>query len=167
MIHLRLFLSLAFASAVLVACTTTDHDAVRCGNIPANGCPLDGPNEVCTDPSCAAAYACNPDGSWTVDHTCPNFQPDAGSEAGQEAGQDSGPEPTVCIDAGLPPGASPIGGNDCVDLQAPDCPLSEVLVCGSSGADLCAATGCQQLFVCEASGWHIWGNCEDGGVSLY
>jgi hypothetical protein len=144
----------------------------RCTGIPANGCPLDGTIDVCADPTCAAAYACNPGGSWTLDHTCPGFRPDAGSDAGPD-GQAAGPDagPTACVNENLPPGASAIGGSQCIDLQPPDCPIGEVNICDSNGPNLCVTTGCQQLFYCQNSGenagWQAWGYCQDDGGLTY
>jgi hypothetical protein len=161
--HVRFFLLASFA--LFGGCTTTDHDAVRCDDIPTNGCPV-GDVDVCTDPTCAAAYECNTDGSWTLDHSCPNFVPphDAGP---QDA--DAAPDASFvsCLDAGLPPGASALGGTQCIDLEPPDCPLGEVLACTEGTANQCVVTGCESLYVCESSGWVAWGECEeDGGLLL-
>jgi len=160
--------ALATAFALFVGCSTTDAEATRCVDIPANGCPS-GDVDVCTDPTCAAAYDCNPDGTWSLDHTCPGFHPvDAGraDDAGRDAGEGTGTGTggSVCIDAGLPPGASlSYGGLQCPDLEPPDCPLGEVLVCSTNAVNACIETGCQGLFYCDSMGWHSWGDCEDDG----
>jgi hypothetical protein len=162
MILARMRLALAASFALFAGCTTTDHDAVRCGDIPTNGCPVGG-TDVCADPTCAAGYACDADGTWTLDHTCPNFVPP--HDAGDDGRADAAPDAnfSACIDANLPPGAAPSGGPQCIDLIAPDCPLSEVLACTKNGGNPCEVTGCASLYVCESTGWVVWGECEDDG----
>jgi hypothetical protein len=79
---------------------------------------------------------------------------------------DTGAAPCV-FDAGVPPGASTIGGTPCIDLEPPDCPIGEVLACNAGASNLCAVTGCESLYICEltgaSAGWVVWGECEDDG----
>jgi hypothetical protein len=141
-------LPLAFVAALVLACDSGTA-VVTCHGIPANGCPVQGGVE-CQDPSCAAAYTCQPDGGWALDHTCPGF--DAST-------QDAFAMDTGATDAGYdidaPPGA--FGGPGCVMLQPPDCPLGEVLLCNGS------CCGCMDLYVCSDGGWNLWGTCTDAG----
>jgi hypothetical protein len=120
---------------------------VTCYDIPDGGCPVQGGVE-CEDPTCAAAYNCEPDGGWSLAYACPAHDggvDDVGSEATvSDAGYD--------IDA--PPGA--FGGPGCEDLEPPDCPLGLVLVCNS-------CCGCEDLYVCDDGGWDPWGECTDAG----
>ena len=126
--------------------------AQRCTNIPAGGCPLDGPS-VCSDITCEAVYRCNPDRTWTRDSVCP------AREAGlvDSAVRDAAPPPPR--DAALDvQGAT--GGPGCLALEPPDCPLGTALSCPSN-----ACCGCDDLFVCADGGWTAWGTCAGGTVS--
>lgn len=127
-----------------------------CKDVPAGGCPLSH-GQACDDPACEAAYACNPDGTWTLDHAC--ARTDAGLDASIDAegdARDASMAPTdATIDA--PPGAS--GGPGCAPLQAPDCPLATGLACPQGCCD------CEDLFVCANGGWTSWGTCSlDAGI---
>jgi hypothetical protein len=149
----------AFTAAA--GCTQANPNATPCRNIPPNGCPLLADDSECSDPACAAAYACT-EGAWTLDHTCPGF--DAGrADATTPAPADAGGVdcPDALFDA--PPGAS--GGPGCNELVVPDCPLSRALFCDPAGADPCA--DCDSFWACEEGAWIFWGSClPDGGVSL-
>ena len=135
--------------------------ASSCGEIPMNGCVLQEDDSECSDPCCAAAYTCS-ETTWSFDHSCASFSealchPDAAAYTANV------PEGGTCRDASTidaPAGAW--GGADCIDLQPPDCPLSEALYCGPPG-DVC--NGCESLFYCSEGNWISWGQCtEDGGV---
>ncbi len=156
MIRLRVCLVLAASFTLFGACTTTDQQAVRCANIPTNGCP-EGDVDVCADPTCAAAYACNPDGSWTLDRTCPGFVADAGPHDASPIADALPPSDAPPFDA--PAGAN--GGSCTPPLQDTDCTLGEGLACAST----LGCCGCQTLFVCQNDTWVVWGECEaDGGI---
>ena len=124
-----------------------------CVDIPTNGCPEDDGVDVCSDPTCGAAYSCQ-NGKWVFDKSCPGFE--AGVVDAGMSDHESGARDVAVIDA--PPGA--YGGPGCVDLQPPDCPLGAVLNCKQS--DCC---GCTDLFVCMNMGWNLWGTCADGGLT--
>jgi hypothetical protein len=144
---------LLVAVGLLHGCTDTPPPP-QCHDIPAAGCPEDNGADPCTDVACAAAYACQ-NGSWVRVKTCPNYSPDAAPkpvDASAEASFDS-----AGIDA--PPGA--FGGPGCTDLQPPDCSLGTALACGGT-QDCC---GCVDLYVCNAGGWDLWGECADGGIA--
>src|SRR5262249_23567482 len=68
-------------------------------DVPAGGCPLSH-GRACDDPACEAAYACNPDGTWTLDHPCPACDASVAADASDV----SAPRDASSIDA--PPGAS-------------------------------------------------------------
>jgi hypothetical protein len=133
--------------AIIVACDGGSLIA-SCHDIPDGGCPQQGGVE-CQDPTCAAAYTCQADGGWSFAYACP--------------AQDSGPPDvapdTPVLDAGYdidaPPGA--FGGPGCTDLEPPDCPLGEALICSAG------CCGCIDLFVCDDGGWDPWGACTDAG----
>ncbi len=131
---------------LVIACDDTAAP-VTCHDIPDGGCPVQNGLE-CSDPTCAAAYNCEPDGGWSLAYTCP--PPDGGvvDVANETAASDAG------YDIDAPPGA--FGGPGCEDLEQPDCPLGLVLVCGS-------CCGCEDLFVCDDGGWDPWGECTDAG----
>jgi hypothetical protein len=153
---LGLVLALAPAVAVAAAACNDPPPAAQCHDLPAAGCPLDHGADACTDPSCAAVYACE-SGSWVLVHACPGYSPDAAPQPA-EAATDSGAAPSdATLDA--PPGA--YGGPGCGDLQAPDCSLGTALSC-SGTTDCC---GCADLYVCSGGGWSLWGQCVDGGIS--
>ena len=136
-------------TAVGLSCSDTPP-AVVCKNIPAGGCPLSH-GVACDDPSCVAAYACV-DQAWVLDHTCP-ARTDASSDAATDGPPVSDGSP---VDVSVPDGA--FGGPGCRDLELPDCSLGVALTCGA-GASCC---GCEDLFVCEAGGWTLWGTCQRG-----
>jgi hypothetical protein len=149
----------------VVACDQSDPIATPCRDIPANGCPLLEDDSECNDPSCAAAYACV-DGEWSLERACPGFDAGTPREAGADAGSVDAADAGICRDAGaivVPSGASLSAGPGCGDLQAPDCPISEVLVCSPGSVDPCV--GCEGLFYCLNGEWYPWGVCsDDGGV---
>jgi hypothetical protein len=160
-LSLPVLLSLSAVIGLVVACDSADVDAQACRNIPANGCTLES-GVACQDPSCAAVYQCNSDGSWTLEETCPNFQlPDAGADGASDAASgDAGPGHDAAFPYPIPPGA--YGGPDCIDLQEPDCALGTVVGCADA-VDTCC--GCETLFVCQGDEWVVWGECEpDGGI---
>ena len=147
-------LVILFGGAVVVACEDTSPD-VPCMNIPLGGCP-NGGADACQDSTCYNIFNCV-SGNWTLDHACP--RPDAGGDNSLDAAPEAQEQSAFDargIDA--PPGAG--GGPGCIDLEMPDCALEVALVCSSS--DCC---GCQDLFVCQPSGWVAWGTCSaDAGV---
>lgn len=136
------------AFAVAVACSE-QPTAQSCRNVPDGGCPL-AYGKACDDPACAAAYACLPNGTWQLDHTCPPR--DASSEA-----------PPPPSDAGVKdvdldvPGA--FGGPGCAPLQPPDCPYGTAATCPQG------CCGCEDLFVCRDGGWNIYAACVDGAIN--
>jgi hypothetical protein len=156
MIFRTMALSVAVAVALAAGCDQSDPISAPCRDIPANGCPLLDDDSECTDRCCAAAYSCS-DGTWTLEHACPQFQ---GCDAGTSTPvEDAG---SYCDVAGFdaPPGAG--GGEGCVALISPDCPLSEALVCSINP---CLA--CEAFFVCTDGAWILWGECSaEGGVTL-
>lgn len=142
----------ALATGLLLFLAAGCDDSIApaaCRDIPDGGCPL-AAGAVCQDPSCAAAYACQADGTWALDHVC----------AGQDASAaDAGVPPQS--DAGLRDVSTDVegafGGPGCIDLQPPDCPLGTALACAQG------CCGCESLFVCRDAGWDPWGVCDDAG----
>jgi hypothetical protein len=105
---------------------------------------------------CEAAYACNPDGTWTLDHVCAARDAGAPDAADASDARDAEARDVVAFDA--PPGAS--GGPGCVPLESPECPLGTALACPQGCCD------CEDLFVCESGGWTAWGTCDlDAGIT--
>jgi hypothetical protein len=156
---------LAAVAALLgsgVACDAFSDlpDEQACHDIPKGGCPApeesDGnPRANCIDPTCAALYACDGDGHWSLVATCPAR--DAGTSDARPMA-DARPEAGERRDvAFVPPGAS--GGPGCTELESPDCPLSIALDCRPT-----QCCSCQDLYVCADGGWDLWGECEDGGT---
>ncbi len=125
----------------------------QCRDIPAGGCPGQDPG-ICIDPTCQAVYTCQPDGTWVHALDCPPHEGGVDAPAPFDAGDASTSLPDVSFDV---PGAG--GGPGCMDLQAPDCPLSVALACGPP-----VCCGCEDLFVCSDGGWDHWGSCIDGGI---
>jgi hypothetical protein len=144
--------AVVFAS-VNGACVS-NSPASTCADIPQGGCPLTSGADVCIDPSCIAVYACNQNGSWSLDHECPAR--DASVVDAFVAQEASAPIFDAAIDV---PGAN--GGPGCADLESPDCPAGTAIDC-PPGNDCC---GCEDLWVCQNGGWVPWGECVDGGVS--
>ena len=133
---------LALSSSFIGGCNDTGDDASLCVDIPDGGCPLLN-GLACTDPNCAAAYACQPGGVWVLDQVCP---PDDAAI--------SNPVPTP--DAGYYD--APPGEQGCPELQYPDCSASTAASC----AGCC---GCEDLWVCGSDGaWSSYGYCDDNGV---
>jgi hypothetical protein len=131
-----------------------------CHDIPPGGCPApletDGSATAnCVDPSCDALYACDGDAGWLLVAHCPGRE--AGTDTDAMAGMHPDANDLRDTDFDVPEGAS--GGSGCVDLQAPDCPLSLALACPK---DQCCC--CQALWVCADGGWDQWGECVDGGA---
>ena len=137
----------AFAATLAWACSDQQLIA-QCHDIPAGGCPTqDG--VACQDPTCQAAYTCNADGTWSLAYTCPAH--DSGAE---DSTVNDAPSPNDAgYDIDAPPGA--FGGPGCEDLEPPDCPLGEALLCQNG------CCGCEDLWVCDDGGWDPWGTCSD------
>jgi hypothetical protein len=125
-----------------------------CKGVPAGGCPL-AHGQACADPTCAAAYACNPDGTWTLDHACPGY--DASVDAFTLDAADAATSPA--FDAAGVDAAGANGGPGCAPLQTPECALGLALACPSE------CCGCEDLFVCNSGGWSPWGSCSDAGIT--
>jgi hypothetical protein len=145
----------AFAVALAVACS--DQVIATCFDIPEGGCPSQ-EGVACQDPTCAAAYNCEPDGGWSLAYACPAFDGSA-----QDAQTDSGANDAETFDVNIdaPPGA--FGGPGCEDLEQPDCPLGEAIVCEQQSGNCC---DCEDLWICDDGGWDPWGECtDDGGIS--
>jgi hypothetical protein len=140
----------ALSMVALLGGCKLSPEASPCNEIPDGGCPgIDNTN--CVDPSCAAIYTCNPNETWSRAAVCP--PQDAGADAPRPMVLDAAPKPR---DAALDvPGALGVG---CADLEQPDCPVEEAVICAT---DCC---GCQYLYVCLDAGWYPWGSCIDGGV---
>ena len=162
--RIALLALLATGAASLTSACQQNYDESPCHNVPAGGCPLSH-GQACDDPACEAAYACNPDGTWELDHTCPgldastdaNTLTDATDGAIDGASDTSlGPVPRdASID--VPPGAN--GGPGCTPLETPDCTLGFALVCPQG------CCGCEDLFYCDNGGWVAWGSCDpDAGL---
>jgi hypothetical protein len=148
----RFFWVTATCAAVAVASCNDVPQGQTCKNIPDGGCPLSY-GVACDDPACMAAYACNPDGTWTLDHACP-----PGEGGALDAAQpDRVAPPLRDANVDAPPGA--YGGAGCTELQPPDCSLGSALACPSN-----SCCGCEDLFVCSKGNWNLWGQCGDGGV---
>ena len=149
----------AGAAAVLVACQGDFIGATPCGEIPAGGCPSVG--DACIDTTCSALYTCSSDGIWTRVQTCPAREPDADAAAPDAASDGSVSQRDASQrDASWVndvPGAS--GGPGCGALEPPDCSLGLAASCPEN-----QCCGCEDLFVCRAGGWDVWGSCADGGV---
>jgi hypothetical protein len=161
MSRIPLIFPLGVAFALAAACATSSPEAHLCQDVPAGGCPLSY-GVACDDPACAAAYACNPDGTWTLDHVCPAR--DAGDDAANasDAGDAEAAAPPSFDAAGIdaPPGAG--GGPGCVDPEPPDCWLDQALACSGSSDPCC---GCEELYVCTLGTQVPWGYCSvDGGI---
>jgi hypothetical protein len=142
----RVFLASSFAavaaSIAFTGCQSSSDDAGLCVDIPDGGCPLAN-GLACTDPSCAAAYACQPGGNWVLDHVCP-------------------PNDAMISNPVPPPDAgyydAPIGSQGCPELEYPDCSATTAASC----AGCC---GCEDLWVCQSDGtWASYGYCTDDGV---
>ncbi len=146
------FLCLAAAPLIAVACGDGANPPHPCTDIPEGGCPLSH-GVACEDPACEAVYACRENDTWVLDHTCPPHDASAPSDAG-----DAGDAPEAsAFDANIdaPPGA--YGGPGCGPLEPPDCELGLVLSCQTG------CCGCEDLFVCQNGGWNLWGTCTDAG----
>jgi hypothetical protein len=156
MILRTISVSLALAFLVAAGCSQGDPIATPCHDIPANGCPLADNDTDCSDPCCAAMYACT-DGKFTLDHACAGFK---GCDAGAPSIADAS-EPCDVSGIDAPPGAS--GGQGCGDLELPDCPLGVALGCGLNPCLIC-----ETFFVCESGGWVRWAECapDGGGVTF-
>ena len=135
--------ALSLALALFGACGS-EPDAVPCGQIPANGCPLRG-GGTCDDPSCGAIYGCY-SGTWTLVQSCTNPPPD---DAG--TGSDACPVPTI-DHTGETMGCKP-------DLQNPDCPVQAAEQCASS---VCQSE-CLDFFLCTKDGWQVVAYCDQDG----
>ncbi|HEY8074319.1 MAG TPA: hypothetical protein VIF62_09420 [Labilithrix sp.] len=148
-----LFVSLAAAPLIAIACSDGAASSQPCTDIPEGGCPLSH-GVACDDPTCEAVYACNANNTWSLDHACPPHDASTGFDANVADASDAS-----LFDANIdaPPGA--FGGPGCEDLEPPDCELGLVLDCPSG------CCGCEDLFVCNNGGWDPWGTCSlDGGI---
>jgi len=154
-------------AALAFACSDPTLESY-CTGIPTGGCPSDdpstcvhdaGPDGAPGDPTCAAIYTHSPSCVWTLVQTCPGFVPAKDAARPHDAADATSDVHPKLRDAGftLPEGAGG-GGDACIDLESPDCPLELALECG----DTCC--GCETLYVCSSSGWSVWGECVDGGV---
>ena len=126
-----------------------------CKDVPAGGCPL-AHGRACADPTCAAAYACNPDGTWTLDHVCAGHDASVPEASAPDASDASAPP---AFDAAGIDAAGASGGPGCEPLQSPECSLGLALACPSG------CCGCEDLFVCDQGGWSPWGSCGDAGIT--
>jgi hypothetical protein len=153
-----LLVVIVVSAVVFGACNITPVPAT-CSDIPDGGCPTDNGATVCADLTCDSVYQCN-NGSWVFVQQCPPHpHDDAGAPL--EAGSMEASIPDVHIDYDLPPGANPYGDTPaCTDLEMPDCSLSAAAACAAT-PDCC---GCQDVWICESSGWTIWGSCGDAGL---
>lgn len=131
-------------------------DAIPCGEIPANGCPV-GRGGTCDDPTCAALFDCV-DGKWTTVKQCP--LPDGGPDMsdGGDAGQGGG---GVCTPTGIDTSHQ---GIDCMpDLEEPDCPVEAAEPCQETAC----LTGCVDFFLCQkldgGVAWIDVAYCDDSG----
>jgi hypothetical protein len=140
-------LAAALSLAPFAACKETINES-PCKDVPAGGCPLSH-GVACDDPACEAAYACHPDGTWTLDHVCPAR--DASADVTPIDAALPPPFDASAIDA--PPGAG--GGPGCEPLQPSDCSLAAALACPTGCCD------CSDLFVCTNGSWDLWGTCGD------
>lgn len=122
----------------------SEPDAVPCGQIPANGCPLRG-GGTCADPSCGVIYGCY-SGVWSAVETCSNPPP---SDGGMQA--DACPVP-MFDHTGEVLGCKP-------DLQNPDCPVQAAEQCASS---VCQSD-CVDFFMCLKEGWQVVAYCDQDG----
>ena len=164
------FSMLALAAAALglaLACSDPLIESY-CMGIPQGGCPSNqpstcahdaGPDGESGDPSCAALYTHSPSCVWTLVQTCPGYVPPKDATAASDAHDAADDVHLELRDAGfvLPDGAG--GGDGCVDLESPDCPLELAVACG--GTSCC---GCETLYVCSGGGWNTWGQCVDGRI---
>ncbi len=149
--------ALGGASVLLLATFLACEDAEiveSCRNIPAGGCPRSR-GLACEDPACEAVYLCRPGNVWELESRCEAREAGVRTRVDASAEADAR-DALASFDASIdaPPGA--FGGPACTSLISPDCALGVALSCG---ADCC---GCEDLFVCETSGWTLWGRCEGG-----
>lgn len=150
----RALLGTLGVAAFIVAAACDDGPVPRpCSGIPAGGCPLSR-GVACQDPACEAVYLCRPEDVWELYERCPQREAGARLDASADV-----VAPALIVDASIdaPPGA--FGGPGCPSLQSPDCALGVALACGPT------CCGCEDLFVCEANGWTLWGACGPGGAS--
>jgi hypothetical protein len=143
-------------SMAILACQDP-IEAQTCVDIPDGGCPgVDNTN--CLDITCGAIYTCEINGTWSEVLTCPVREagPSEPTDTAPPSEAGSAPRDATVIDVNVP-GAN--GGPGCVDLEDPDCSLGEALACGPG------CCGCGDIFVCQAGGWQLWGECIDGGVA--
>jgi hypothetical protein len=156
----------AGGAALVFACSSAGF-APYCTGIPAGGClydeSADGSTNCGADPTCAALYSANSSCAWTLVQKCPGYTPRPDGGAARDGSADaSRTDAGFARDAHLrdvgfvlPPGAG--GGPGCEDLESPDCPLEQAVVCGVG------CCGCSDLYVCADGGWNDWGECDDAG----
>ncbi len=134
---------------LLVTAGCDDQVLATCRDIPDGGCPV-ASGVACSDPACAAAYACQADGTWAIVQVCAAQDASIGDDAASP------------VDAGTRDVSTDVegafGGPGCIDLQPPDCALGTALACSAG------CCGCEALFVCRAGGWDPWGACDEAGV---
>lgn len=146
------FAVIPLAALAPVACSDDAVTAAPCTDIPPGGCPI-ARGVACEDPACAAVYACLPGNVWELRTTCPPRE--AGAAPREASAPDVDVPPVFDASFDAPPGS--FGGPGCPSLAAPDCPLGVALACGAG------CCGCEDLFVCSAGGWDLWGTCGDRG----
>jgi hypothetical protein len=149
------------AAAGLAACFAELPDPSKCRFAPPGGCPESGKTDVCAaDVTCAAVYRCT-DSRWTLVATCARDAVDAG-DAGTptDSAADVGtpPDASARVDGGPAVPAGGYGGPACNLLQAPDCPAATAILCPLG------CCGCEDLFVCAAGTWNLWGLCTSAGI---
>jgi hypothetical protein len=148
----------ALATALLVSASCGDAAETPrpCTNVPEGGCPL-ARGVACEDPACEAVYACLPGNVWELRARCPAHDAMPRTSRDAEPGDAEAGADARDVDASIeaPPGA--FGGPGCASLVAPDCALGVALGCGAG------CCGCEDLFVCRAGGWDLWGACGASG----
>lgn len=133
-------------------------EAIPCGQIPDDGCPI-GRGGSCDDVFCAALYDCV-EGAWTVVTTCGATDAGAdGSDGGAvDAGDAGDAGPDACSPTGIDHTDESVGCTP--DLQDPDCPANAAEPC----AETACATGCLDFYLCTADGWRGVAHCTDEGA---
>jgi hypothetical protein len=134
----------AFSSVLVLLVACYDYpEAIPCGQIPPDGCPVT-QGGTCNDPFCTALYECV-DGVWRHWETCSNPQQDAGTtpDACSSIVIDRTGETTGCLP----------------DLQNPDCPAAAAEQCITS---VCQSE-CADFFLCTKEGWQVVAFCTDQG----
>ena len=142
-------LLLAPLTALFFAGCPTLPPFVPCGEIPANGCPID-EGGSCDDPSCSGVFACE-NGVLVSQQVCPT--PDGGFPDGGPS-NDGGPCTPLSV------GAMNAGVGCMPDLEAPDCPIEAAGSC----VETACLSGCLDFYVCGADQlWIDVAFCDDEG----